>query len=252
MAGTWRGSNGIIYELTQQDSDHFTWSVSFPGRRQWGSGTILGNLVRAEWKDQFSQDVFREAGVIDQRQDQMAMRISWGNGVVFSRFANPQEGEPCFLLEAQAPARRPFIDWQWLGEEPYHEIGTRPWGSSSDPDPRWYPEPLLGWDLLAYYFGQAGHFDPPRDIGNQAKVGFLLFKQRHSGFLRFFVYLPLNLIIDFDVFLAHISVFQASDHGLERPYLWAFPLAARGRSGVFKRCERDRRCGVASRAGRVR
>ena len=181
VAGTWRGSNGIIYELTQQDSDHFTWSASFSRRRQWGSGTILGNLVRAEWKDQFSQDVFREAGVIDQRQDQMAMRISWGNGVVFSRFANPQEGEPCFLLEPQAPARRPFIDWQWLGEEPYHDIDTRPWGSSSDPDPRWYPDPFLGWDLLAYNFGQAGHFDPPRDIGNQAKVGFLLFKQRQGG-----------------------------------------------------------------------
>jgi len=77
IAGTWSGSNGWVYNISQNGST-FTWVVE--GVSQKGEGNINGKSVSAKWDGGGSA-----RGEVKADANGRATRIEWSNGVIFTR-----------------------------------------------------------------------------------------------------------------------------------------------------------------------
>jgi hypothetical protein len=80
ISGTWRGFQNYSYSI-QQDGGNFTWTVG--ELQETATGTIEGDSVRAEWHNpRWSGS---GSGTVERDAGGRAVRISWDNGVVFTR-----------------------------------------------------------------------------------------------------------------------------------------------------------------------
>ncbi len=113
------------------------------------------------------------------------------------------------------PVGVPYVSWLWYptpasNQQPWI-IPSRPWKTSSeslDNDPRWYPDPGQGWDLLGYNFGRNDNVDKNRS----ATLGYMLFVNRHIGLMRLFIYIPNSATPpQYDELAGRIAIVRQSD-----------------------------------------
>ena len=80
VSGTWRGSQGYTYAI-QQNGGTFTWTMG--DLQETATGTVQGNAVRAEWRN--PQWTGSGSGTVTRDENGRSVRISWDNGVAFTR-----------------------------------------------------------------------------------------------------------------------------------------------------------------------
>lgn len=134
---------------------------------------------------------------------------------------DPGERGTCSLPDDGSPVRGPRVDWHWYPSQQApieHNICTRPWQLSditnapSEPEQkRWYPDPALGWDVLAYRFGGTG------------SLGYILFYNQNIGVMRLFTYLPTNVGYNSQV-TATLDLVRPNEFGKPPVASWTFPL----------------------------
>lgn len=79
IAGNWKGSNGLTYNITQNNTT-FTWNAS---NGEVGNGTINGTKINASWKSGFTTG--SASGTIFLNDKGATITINWNNGVIFSK-----------------------------------------------------------------------------------------------------------------------------------------------------------------------
>jgi hypothetical protein len=80
ISGRWNSNIGFVYDI-QQSGDSFEWQVISPISEQ-GQGTINGNEAYAEWSGDNGSG---SGSAMVEYSGERAVRISWDNGVVFTR-----------------------------------------------------------------------------------------------------------------------------------------------------------------------
>lgn len=80
ISGRWNSNIGFVYDI-QQSGDSFKWQVISPISEQ-GHGTINGNKAHAEWNGDNGSG---SGSATIEYSGERAVKISWNNGVVFTR-----------------------------------------------------------------------------------------------------------------------------------------------------------------------
>ena len=80
ISGRWNSNIGFVYDI-QQSGDSFEWQVISPISEQ-GLGTINGNEAYAEWNGDNGSG---SGSATIEYSGERAVKISWNNGVVFTR-----------------------------------------------------------------------------------------------------------------------------------------------------------------------
>lgn len=80
LAGTWTGSNGLTYELSQSGNT-VGWRVN--SISETGTVNVSGRSVAASWNGNWGSGSAR--GIVSVGPGGIANRIDWNNGIVFSR-----------------------------------------------------------------------------------------------------------------------------------------------------------------------
>jgi hypothetical protein len=80
LAGTWTGSNGLVYDVSQA-GNNIGWRVN--SIAETGAGSIQGRSVTASWNGNWGPG--SSTGTVSIGPGGVANRIDWHNGVVFSR-----------------------------------------------------------------------------------------------------------------------------------------------------------------------
>ena len=182
-----------------------------------------------------SRDYYRATFAAQQRLKNIIPpgALPWGPDVTATDGASSGLG-PCWNLQPpqpSQPARGPYIEWLWWENGVFNpnRIDGRPWWTGHDGqqnDPRWYPAPEKGWEIMAYNLGR-----PPEPTGNpppndwfypdknRGATGYILMNNRHLGLMRLFAYVPRSK--SFNGMVGTLSLTNPSGRQVAT---WNFPL----------------------------